>query len=193
LRYLRPILVVTVGLWLIVGLAYPLAMTGVSQLFFRHQADASPIALKGRIVASANVGQYFNQPGYFWGRPSATVPPDNPLDSGPSNLGPTSPQLLTQIKAQIRRLEHADPGLRTSQIPISLVETSGSGLDPDITPSSALIQIPRIARVTGLSASSLRRLVERHIQPAGWFGVREVNVVLLNIALYERVHHITGS
>lgn len=192
MRYLRPILVVTVGLWLIVGLAYPLAMTGVSQIFFRHQADASPITVKGKVVASANVGQYFHQPGYFWGRPSATVPPDNPLASGPSNLGPTNPQLLKQIKAQIHRLKQADPGLKTSQIPISLVETSGSGLDPDITPSSALIQIPRIARATGLSVLTLRHLVQSHIQPAGLFGVREVNVVLLNIALYQRVHHITA-
>ncbi len=163
-------------------------MTGVSQIFFRHQANASPVTAKGQVVASQNIGQYFNQPGYFWGRPSATVPPDNPMASGPSNLGPTNPQLLTQIKRQIHRLKKADPGLKNSEIPISLVETSGSGLDPDITPKAAMIQIPRVARATGLSTTVLRQLVQSHIQPAGVFGVREVNVVLLNIALYQRLH-----
>lgn len=187
MRYLRPLIIATVGLWLIVGLGYPLVVTGVSQIFFRHQADGSPVTVNGRVVAAANVGQSFTQKDFFWARPSATTPPYNPVASAPSNLGPTNPVLLRQIKGQIALLKRANPGLKTSQIPISLVESSGSGLDPDITPASALLQVPRVARATGLSPTEVARLVKAHTQPAGLFGVARVNVVLLNVALYEHI------
>lgn len=188
MRYLRPILVATVGLWLLVGLGYPLAMTGLSQIFFPHQADGSPVAINGTVVAASNVGQEFTQPGYFWPRPSATTPPYNPMASTPSNLAPTNAALIKHIKARIKMYLLADPGLTASQIPISLVESSGSGLDPDITPASAMIQIPRIARTTGISPIALQKLVKAHTQPASLFGTAVVNVVLLNIALYEKLH-----
>jgi len=190
MRYLRPIVVATVGLWLIVGLAYPLVMTGVSQIIFPRQANGSVVTVNGRVVGSEHVGQYFNQKAYFWGRPSATNPPDNPLGVGASNLGPTNPKLIGQIRVQIQRLRAADPGLKTSQIPISLVESSGSGIDPDITVDSALIQVARVHRATGISEPRLRDMIHQatKVPLLGFIGVRRVNVLALNLAVYRHLY-----
>lgn len=200
MRILRPTLVVTVGLWLLVGLLYPLVTTAVSGVLFPNRAAASPIVLGGRVVAAANVGQYFDQATYFWGRPSATTSntsgapqPYNADNSAPSNLGPTNKALLTDVQARIRVLLAANPGLKVSQIPPDLVEASGSGLDPDISPPAAAIQISRVAKATGLSATVLRGYVAKATTgpTLGLFGARVVNVVQLNLEVYRALHPST--
>jgi K+-transporting ATPase ATPase C chain len=197
MKYLKPAIGVTVALWLLLGLGYPLAMTGISQLLFPYQANGSIIKLKGTVVASAIVGQYFNQPGYFWGRPSDTVnattgkpEPYNAANSGPSNLAPTAKALIQRIKARIAYLEKTNPGLKVSQIPPDLVEGSGSGLDPDISVQGAIIQIPRVAKATGLSQQYLHTLVNQATSGPQWglFGQRVVNVTELNIEVYKARH-----
>ena len=190
MKVLRAVIGVSVGLWILVGLAYPLAMTGISQIIFPYQANGSQIKLNGKVVASAHVGQYFDQAQYFWGRPSATTPPYNPMASTPSNLGPTNKLLIQHIKARVALLLKTTPGLTVSQIPASMVESSGSGLDPDITVQSALIQIPRIAKATGISSSTLTHLVNQHIigPQLGIFGRSHVNVVDLNLAVFKLLH-----
>jgi len=190
MKIIRPIIGVTVGLWLIVGLAFPLAMTGISQIIFPWQANGSKVTLHGHVVASAHIGQNFTKADEFWGRPSATVPPYNPLDSGPSNLGPTNNLLIEHIHSRIERLIRLDPGLSVHQIPASLVESSGSGLDPDITVQGALIQIPRVAAATGISQVVLTRLVDSQIKRPlfGIIGEERINVFDLNLALLHLRH-----
>ncbi len=197
MKYLKPLIGVTVFLWVLLGLAYPLVMTGISQLIFPYQANGSVIKIGNRVVASAIVGQYFNQKGYFWGRPSDTVnattlkpEPYNAENSAASNLGPTNKVLITTIKGRIAALEKANPGLKVSQIPPDLVEGSGSGLDPDISVQAALIQIPRVARATGLSSQYLKTLVDQATSGPEWglFGRKVVNVTELNIEVYKARH-----
>ncbi len=190
MKVLRAVIGVSVGLWILVGLAYPLAMTGISQVIFPYQANGSQVKLNGKVVASAHVGQYFDQSQYFWGRPSATSPPYNPEASSPSNLGPTNKLLIQHIKARVALLLKTTPGLKVNQIPASMVESSGSGLDPDITVQSALIQIPRIAKATGIQSATLRRIVTQHIvrPQLGIFGRSHVNVVDLNLAVFKLLH-----
>lgn len=200
MKYLKPALMVTVGLWLVLSPAYTLAMVGLGQLLFPWQANGSQVALHrgGPPVASLHVGQYFSQAGYFWGRPSDTVSlatgkpkPYNSLASAPSNLGPGNKALLATIRTRIATLQRSIPGLSTSQIPASLVEGSGSGLDPDITLQGALIQIPRIAHATGLAPAYLRHLVVSHrIAPQlGVLGKAHVNVAVLNLAITRKLGH----
>lgn len=196
---IRPVIGVTLSLWIVLGLGYPLAMTGLSQWLFPYQANGSAIRRQGVIVASAHVGQNFSQRlRYFWGRPSDTVSlishkpdPYNAEASGASNLGPTNPALKGRIEARIRRLLSTTPGLLVQEIPISLVEGSGSGLDPDITVRSALIQIPRVAKATGLPPQLLRRLVQHEVFGLQWgiIGRRRINVVRLNLALRAVLSH----
>ncbi len=190
MKILRAVIGVSVGLWILVGLAYPLAMTGISQVIFPYQANGSQVKLNGKVVASAHVGQYFDQAQYFWGRPSATTPPYNPEASTPSNLGPTNKLLIQHIKARVALLLKTTPGLTVNQIPASMVESSGSGLDPDITVQSALIQIPRIAKATGISRATLTKIVNQHVigPQLGIFGRSHVNVVDLNLAVFKLLH-----
>lgn len=197
MKYLKPVIGVTVSLWLLLGLAYPLAMTGLSQLIFPYQANGSIVKIGNRVVASAIIGQYFDQKGYFWGRPSDTVnattgkpQPYNAANSAPSNLGPTNKVLVDNIKARIAALIKANPGLTVSQIPPDLVEGSGSGLDPYISVQGAMIQIPRVARATGLSRGYLDTLVNQATSGPQWglFGNRVVNVTELNIEIYKSRH-----
>ena len=197
MKYLKPLVGVTLFLWLLLGLAYPLAMTGISQLAFPWQANGSQVTLHGRLVASANVGQYFNQKQYFWGRPSDTVStvtgkpdPYNAFNSAPSNLAPSNHALIREIEARIAALKRSIPGLKTSQIPPNLVEGSGSGLDPDISVQAAVIQIPRVAKATGLSSEFLRTLVQHATLGPQWglFGTQVVNVTQLNISVYKALH-----
>ncbi|MCL6596205.1 MAG: potassium-transporting ATPase subunit KdpC [Firmicutes bacterium] len=192
MNVLRRALAVTLGLWVLFGLAYPLVITGVSGIVFPYQAAASPVVVNGRVVAAANVGQEFTAMDQFWGRPSATVSlttgkpqPYNAENSAPSNLGPTNPVLIEHVRGRIAHLLATTPGLKRDQIPPDLVESSGSGLDPDISVQAALIQIPRVAKATGLTSARLRALVATATQGPdfGLFGKPVVNVVALNLAL----------
>jgi K+-transporting ATPase ATPase C chain len=194
LKELRPALVVLIGLTLITGLLYPLAITGFARLLFPTQAQGSLIMQDGKVVGSALLGQPFNDPKYFHGRPSATTAPDpqdssktveapyNAANSGGSNLGPTSKALADRITADVERLKAENP---SAPVPIDLVTTSGSGLDPDISPDAAYFQVPRVAQARGLPPERVRALVESQIQgrTLGLFGEPRVNVLKLNLAL----------
>jgi K+-transporting ATPase ATPase C chain len=194
LKELRPALVVLIGLTLITGLLYPLAITGFARLLFPTQAQGSLIMQDGKVVGSALLGQPFNDPKYFHGRPSATTAPDpqdssktveapyNAANSGGSNLGPTSKALSDRITADVERLKAENP---FAPVPIDLVTTSGSGLDPDISPDAAYFQVPRVAKARGVPPDRLRALVESQIQwrILGLFGEPRVNVLKLNLAL----------
>ena len=194
LKELRPAVVVLIGLTLITGLLYPLAMTGIAQVLFPTQAQGSLIVRDGKVVGSSLIGQPFNDPKYFHGRPSATTAPDpqdssktveapyNAANSGGSNLGPTSKVLADRITADVERLKAENP---SAAVPIDLVTTSGSGLDPDISADAAYFQVPRVAQARGLPPERLRALVESQIQrrTLGLFGEPRVNVLKLNLAL----------
>jgi K+-transporting ATPase ATPase C chain len=169
------------------GCIYPLAMTGIGQTVFPHQVNGSLVRIHGQIVGSALIGQYFHGRRYFWGRPSATPYfPDNAAASGASNLGPDNPELVKHVEDRIRRLRRADPGIQES-IPIDLVTSSGSGLDPDISLAAALYQLPRVARTGGISPIVVRGLIRSHmVEPFGGItGEQVVDVVRLNLALYR--------
>jgi len=182
---IRPALTMLVILTLLTGLAYPLAVTGLAQLFFPDQANGSLIVRDGKVIGSQLIGQYFDKPEYFWPRPSATMPfPYNAAASGGSNLGPTNPALIEAVKARVAALRAADPG-NELPIPVDLVTASGSGLDPHISPAAALYQLKRVARTRGLDENTVQTLVTHHTEGRqfGLLGERRVNVLLLNLAL----------
>ncbi len=182
---IRPALTMLVILTLLTGLAYPLAVTGLAQLFFPDQANGSLIIRDGKVIGSQLIGQYFDKPEYFWPRPSATTPfPYNAAASGGSNLGPTNPALIEAVKARVAALRAADPG-NELPIPVDLVTASGSGLDPHISPAAALYQLKRVARTRGLDENTVQALVTQHTEGRqfGLLGERRVNVLLLNLAL----------
>ena len=167
------------------GLIYPLVITGIAQLVFPRQANGSLIVANGQTAGSSLIGQPFDDPRYFWSRLSATSPyPYNAAASSGSNLGPTNPALLDEVKARIAALKAADPG-NTQPIPVDLVTSSGSGLDPDISVAAALYQLPRVARLRGLSETAVRSLVDQSTQGRvlGFLGEPRVNVLELNLAL----------
>jgi potassium-transporting ATPase KdpC subunit len=170
---------------LITGVFYPLVMTGVAHLCCARAAEGSLIYHGDRLVGSRLLGQPFDQPRYFWSRPSATTPaPYNGLASGGSNLGPTNPAQLDAVNAQVKHLHEVDPG-NASPIPVDLVTASGSGLDPEISPAAAEYQIARVARERGLDPAVLRALVASHTDLRQWgiLGEPRVNVLELNLAL----------
>ena len=185
--HLRPALVSLLLLTLITGVAYPLVVTGVAQVVFPHQANGSLIVRDGRTIGSALIGQPFDDPKYFWGRPSGTSPRYNAASSSGSNLGPTNPAQITAVQGRVEVLHAADPG-NTAPVPVDLVTASASGLDPHISPAAALYQVPRVARVRGLSPEAVRLLVERHTEGRwlGLLGEPRVNVLALNLALDGR-------
>ena len=170
---------------ILTGLVYPLVVTGIAQLVFPHQANGSLITANGQTVGSTLIGQSFDDPKYFWGRLSATGPfPYNAAASSGSNLGPTNPALLDEVKGRIAALKAADPA-NTQPIPVDLVTSSGSGLDPDISVAAALYQLPRVARLRGMSETAVRALVDQYTQGRqfGFLGEPRVNVLELNLAL----------
>jgi K+-transporting ATPase ATPase C chain len=186
--------VLVIGLTIITGLIYPLAMTGIAGTIFPYQAQGSLFEKDGKVIGSVLIGQSFTEDKYFHGRPSATTGPDpkDPTKSVPtpynasnsmgSNLGPTSKALADRLKEDVDTLKKENP---SAPVPVDLVTTSGSGLDPDISPAAALFQVPRVAKARGLPEDRVRTLVESETQGRwlGLLGEPRVNVLKLNLAL----------
>ncbi|WP_437648765.1 potassium-transporting ATPase subunit KdpC [Sorangium sp. So ce362] len=185
LAHLRPALVLLLVLTGVTGFVYPLLSTAIAQAAFPEQANGSLVRKDGRVVGSTLLGQPFDDPRYFWGRPSATSPvPYAGQASAGSQLGPTNPALAEAVKARIDALRAADPE-SAAPVPADLVTASGSGLDPHISPAAAEHQARRVARARGLPEDEVRRLVARHTEERllGLLGEPHVNVLLLNLAL----------
>src|ERR1700750_743702 len=194
LKEIRPAIIVLVVLTLITGLAYPLAMTALAGVIFPKQAQGSLIEKDGKVVGSALIGQEFSSEKYSHGRPSATTAPDpadssktvpapyNAANSGGSNLGPTSKALADRVKEDVDKLKAENPSM---PVPADLVTTSGSGLDPDISPEAALFQVPRVAKARNMPEDRVRELVTEHTEgrTIGLLGEPRVNVLALNLAL----------
>lgn len=192
LRELRPALVLLAALALITGLAYPLAMTGVAGLIFPYQAQGSLIERGSKVIGSQLIGQAFDNERYFHGRPSATTGPDpadasksipspyNASNSMGANLGPTSKALIDRVKDDVEKLSKEG-----ATVPIDLVTTSASGLDPHISPDAAYFQVPRVARARNMAEDQVRRIVDQTIEgrTLGFLGEPRVNVLALNLAL----------
>jgi K+-transporting ATPase ATPase C chain len=194
LKEIRPAIVFVVALTVITGLVYPFVMTGVAGVIFPYQAQGSMIERDGKVIGSALIGQEFTSEGYFHGRPSATVAPDpndstktvpapyNAANSGGSNLGPTNKALIERLQGDVDKLKQENP---SAQVPIDLVTTTGSGLDPDISPAAALFQVPRVAKARNMPEDRVRQLVDEHVEgrTLGFLGEPRVNVLALNLAL----------
>ncbi len=193
LREIRPAIVVLVALTLITGLVYPLVMTGIAKVM-PYRAEGSLIERDGKIVGSALIGQEFKSDKYFHGRPSATTAADpadptktvaapyNAANSGGSNLGPSNKALIDRVQGDLDTLKKENPA---AAVPVDLVTTSGSGLDPDISPESAYFQVPRVAKARNLAEDKLWQLVAEHVEDRflGLLGEPRVNVLMLNLAL----------
>jgi K+-transporting ATPase ATPase C chain len=193
-KELRPAIVIAVAMTAITGVAYPLAMTGVAQLALPYQANGSLVSKDGKVVGSALIGQSFAEDRYFHGRPSATTAPDpkdatktvdapyNASNSMGSNLGPTSKALIERVKGDVEKLKKENP---SAAVPIDLVTTSGSGLDPHISPEAAYFQAPRVARTRNISEESVRALIAQNVEERqlGFLSEPRVNVLALNLGL----------
>jgi K+-transporting ATPase ATPase C chain len=193
-REIRPAIVLVIALTVITGLAYPLAMTGIAGVLFPSQAQGSLIERDGKVVGSVLIGQDFTSEGYFHGRPSATTAPDpqdstktvpapyNAANSGGSNLGPTNKALIERVQGDLEKLKQENP---LAQVPTDLVTTSGSGLDPHISPAAALFQVPRVAKARNLPEDRVGQLVQEYTEGRflGLLGEPRVNVLELNLAL----------
>jgi potassium-transporting ATPase KdpC subunit len=194
LREIRPAIVFIIALTLITGLVYPLVMTGIAGVLFPYQAQGSLIEKDGKVIGSELIGQSFTSDGYFHSRPSATLGPDpadpsktasvpyNAVNSMGSNLGPTNKALIDRVKGDVDKLKAENP---SAQVPVDLVTTSGSGLDPDISPEAAYFQAPRIAKARNMPEDALRQLIADHVagRTLGLLGEPRVNVLALNLAL----------
>jgi K+-transporting ATPase ATPase C chain len=194
LREIRPAIVLVAAFTLITGLAYPLAMTGLAQVLFPYQSNGSLIVRDGQVVGSVLIGQSFTGDGYFRGRPSATTKPDpndssktveapyNAANSMGSNLGPTSKALIERVQGDVDKLKAENA---SAPVPIDLVTTTASGLDPHISPDAALFQVARVAKARGMLEDRVRQLVGQHIEErlVGVLGEPRVNVLALNLAL----------
>jgi K+-transporting ATPase ATPase C chain len=194
LKEIRPAIILVIALTLITGLVYPLAMTGIAGVIFPYQAQGSLVEKDGKVVGSALIGQVFATDKYFHGRPSATNAPDpkdatktvdapyNAVNSMGSNYGPTSKALIDRVKGDMEKLKAENP---SAPVPQDLVTTSGSGLDPDISPDAALFQVPRVAKARNMPIERVRQLVDEHTDGRflGLLGEPHVNVLQLNLAL----------
>jgi K+-transporting ATPase ATPase C chain len=194
LREIRPAIVLVIALTLITGVVYPFAITGIAEVIFPYKAQGSLLERDGKVVGSALIGQEFTSEGYFHSRPSATTTPDpndstktvpapyNAANSGGSNLGPTNKSLIERVQGDIEKLKQENP---SAQVPTDLVTTSGSGLDPHISPEAALFQVPRVAKARNLPEDRVRQLVAENTSDrlAGLLGEPRVNVLELNLAL----------
>ena len=186
--HIRVSLILLAVLTVVTGVIYPLVITGIAQVTFPAQANGSLVVKSGKVVGSTLIGQPFDDPKYFWSRPSATSPfPDNAAASSGSNEGPLNPALVQAVQGRVDALRAADPG-NAAPVPVDLVTASGSGLDPHISPAAALYQVPRVARERKLDVETVRALVERHIEGRtfGLLGEPRVNVLALNLALDGR-------
>jgi potassium-transporting ATPase KdpC subunit len=182
---IRPALAALLSLTLLTGFIYPLLVTGLAQVIFPKQANGSLMVRNQQVLGSELIGQQFDDPGYFWGRPSATTPyPYNASASSGSNLGPTNPVLIDVIQQRVAEIKASDPA-NTLPIPIDLITASASGLDPHISPAAAQFQVPRVAKQRGMSETELNNLVKLFTEDAQWkiFGEPRVNVLKLNLAL----------
>ncbi len=185
LAHVRAAIVSLVLLSVVTGIVYPAVVTAIAQAVFPHQANGSLIVKDGKAVGSALIGQPFDDPRYFWGRPSATSPFGyNAGASAGSNLSPTNPDLIKAVQGRVDALREADPG-NAAPVPVDLVTASGSGLDPHISPAAALYQVGRVAKERKLDPAAVRELVARHTQGRflGMLGEPGVNVLALNLAL----------
>ena len=194
LREIRPAIVLLVALTAITGLIYPLAMTGIAGVIFPRQAQGSLIEQDGKVIGSSLIGQVFADDKYFHGRPSATNMPDptdatktvdapyNAANSGGSNLGPTNKALIDRVKGDVDKLKGENPN---AAVPIDLVTTTGSGLDPHITPEAAYFQVSRVAKTRNMPEERIRQLIQEHVEgrTLGLLGEPRVNVLALNLAL----------
>jgi K+-transporting ATPase ATPase C chain len=181
---MRPALVMVALFTVLTGFLYPLAMTGLAQVVFPHQARGSLVEREGRVLGSELIGQTFQGESYFWGRPSATAPAYNGAASTGSNLGPLNNDLITAFRDRAAALRAAHPE-QTGPVPVDLLTASGSGLDPHISPAGALYQVVRVARVRALDEAAVRDLVDSYTEgrQLGVLGEPRVNVLLLNLAL----------
>ena len=194
MKEIRPAIVFIVALTIITGLLYPLAMTGIAGVIFPSRSQGSLVEKDGKVVGSELIGQVFSKDEYFHGRPSATVAPDpndptknvdapyNAANSGGSNLGPTNQALIDRVKGEVGKLKEENSSM---PVPIDLVTTSGSGLDPHISPAAALFQVPRVAKARNMPENRVRQLVEQQTENhfLGLLGEPRVNVLALNLAL----------
>ncbi len=194
LKEIRPAIILLVALTVVTGLVYPLVITGIAGVIFPNQAQGSLIERDGKVVGSSLIGQVFSEDRYFQGRPSATVMPDpkdptknidapyNAANSGGSNLGPTNKALIERVKGDVDKLKAENP---SAPVPIDLVTTTGSGLDPHISPAAALFQAPRVAKIRNMPEDRVRQLVQEHTEGRlfGLLGEPRVNVLAINLAL----------